>query len=130
MDEETKLPENISEGEIKEIENREVKNEKSKLFLFSYFKEWKAKNKKTDFYVEIVLFFILGILIGIAIKNEAFKRITIGFDDYKMKIQRQDYNLNKIEKDLIEKQMQEAQQNQQNSAEQEQNSGATENTNQ
>ena len=61
----------------------------------------KPRNKKYDFYIELTLFFILGILIGIAVKTEAMKRVTIGFDDYKMKIQRQDFNINQIEKDIL-----------------------------
>lgn len=99
MDEEIKMPEQVSEEK-----NKEAENEESKLSLFAHFKKWKAKNKKTDFYMELALFFILGILIGIALKTEAVKKITIGFDDYKMKIQEQDYDLNKLEKDSIEKQ--------------------------
>lgn len=67
------------------------------------------KKKKRDFYIELVLFFILGILIGIAVKTEATKRITMGFDDYKMKIFEQGYDINKIQKNLLEKEMEEAQ---------------------
>ncbi|MFA6159840.1 MAG: hypothetical protein WC678_01995 [Parcubacteria group bacterium] len=65
--------------------------------------------KKYDFYVELVLFLILGILIGIALKTEAVKRITIGYDDYKMKIMKSDFDINKIEKDILQKQKDEAQ---------------------
>ncbi|OGI32907.1 MAG: hypothetical protein A2271_01570 [Candidatus Moranbacteria bacterium RIFOXYA12_FULL_35_19] len=60
--------------------------------------------KKYDFYVELVLFLILGILVGIALKTEAVKRITIGYDDYKMKIMKSDFDINKIEKDILQKQ--------------------------
>jgi len=69
----------------------------------------KVKKRKRDFYVELALFFILGILIGIAVKTEAVKRITIGFEDYKMKIEKQDYNINQIQNDLAKKQAEEAQ---------------------
>jgi len=65
--------------------------------------------KKYDFYVELGLFLILGILIGIALKTEAVKRITIGYDDYKMKIMKSDFDINKIEKDILQKQKDEAQ---------------------
>ncbi|MDO9231721.1 MAG: hypothetical protein Q7U36_04595 [bacterium] len=65
--------------------------------------------KKYDFYVELVLFLILGILIGIALKTEAVKKITIGYDDYKMKIMKSDFDINKIEKDILQKQNDEAQ---------------------
>lgn len=60
------------------------------------------KNQKKDYYVEIILMLILGILIGVAVKTEASKRITIGSDDYKMKFSANAYNLNKLEKELIE----------------------------
>lgn len=60
----------------------------------------KKKKTRKEFYVELVLIFILGILVGVAIKTEAVKRVTMGFDDYKMKIARQDFNINKIQKDL------------------------------
>lgn len=71
--------------------------------------EEKPKKGKYDFYVELVLFLILGILIGIALKTEAVKRITIGYDDYKMKIMKSDFDINKIEKDILQKQKDEAQ---------------------
>jgi hypothetical protein len=59
------------------------------------------KNKKKDYYVEIILMLILGVLIGVAVKTEASKRITIGSDDYKMKFSANAYNLNQLEKELI-----------------------------
>ncbi|MFZ2975079.1 MAG: hypothetical protein WA055_00435 [Candidatus Moraniibacteriota bacterium] len=71
--------------------------------------EEKPKKGKYDFYVELGLFLILGILIGIALKTEAVKRITIGYDDYKMKIMKSDFDINKIEKDILQKQKDEAQ---------------------
>ena len=71
--------------------------------------EEKPKKGKYDFYVELGLFLILGILIGIALKAEAVKRITIGYDDYKMKIMKNDFDINKIEKDILQKQKDEAQ---------------------
>jgi hypothetical protein len=58
------------------------------------------KNQKKDFYIEIILMLILGILIGVAAKTEASKRITIGSDDYKMKFSDNAYNLNKLEQEL------------------------------
>ena len=61
------------------------------------------QKKKTDFYIELALFLVLGILIGIALKTEAVKRITIGFDDYRMKFYAQNYNLNKIQDEQIQK---------------------------
>jgi hypothetical protein len=62
------------------------------------------KNQKKDFYIEIILMLILGILIGVAVKTEAVKRITIGSDDYKMKVFANTYNLNNLEKELAQNQ--------------------------
>jgi hypothetical protein len=62
--------------------------------------------RKVDFYVEMALFLVLGMLIGIAIKTEAAKRVTIGFDDYRMKIRPQQYDMNKLQAQIIEKNQQ------------------------
>ena len=62
------------------------------------------KNQKKDFYIEVLLMLILGILIGVAVKTEAVKRITIGSDDYKMKFFASSYNLNDLEKELAKRQ--------------------------
>jgi len=61
------------------------------------------RNKKTDIYIEFVLLFILGVLVGIAIKTEATRRITIGFDDWQMKIVRQDVDFNKMQLEVAKK---------------------------
>lgn len=61
-------------------------------------------DKKVDFFIEVALIFILGVLIGIAVKTEAAKRFTIGFNDYQMKAAPQNYDINKLEQDLISKQ--------------------------
>lgn len=63
---------------------------------------------KVDFFIEIALIFILGILIGIAVKTEAVKRITMGYNDYQIKIEEGRYSIGELEKDLIKKQSQEA----------------------
>lgn len=65
-------------------------------------------NKKKDFYIELVLIFILGILIGIAVKTEADKKITIGFNDYQMKIAKQDFNINQLQADVTKKSMEQS----------------------
>jgi F0F1-type ATP synthase assembly protein I len=71
-----------------------------------------SKKKKYDLYVEFVLLFILGVLLGIALKNEATRRVTIGFDDYKMNIMKSDFDINQIEKDILEAQKKEQEQEQ------------------
>jgi hypothetical protein len=59
-----------------------------------------AKKSKPGFRSRLVLIFILGLLIGIAVKTEALKKITIGYDDYLMKIRMQSYNINGIQAEL------------------------------
>jgi len=63
---------------------------------------------KVDFFIEIALIFVLGILIGIAVKTEAAKRITIGYNDYQIKTNGQQYNINKLQDDLLSKKSSEA----------------------
>lgn len=65
-------------------------------------KKYIIDNKKRDFYIEIALTFILGILIGIFLKIEAGKFITIGFDDYKMKFSSNQYSINDLQKKIDE----------------------------
>ena len=77
--------------------------------------EMDEKKKKADFYIELALFLILGILMGIALKTEAVKKITVGFDDYKMKFFSQNYDLNKLQDEQIQK-MNEEQAQMENSA--------------
>lgn len=69
------------------------------------------KKGKSDFYVEMLLVGILGILLGIAIKSEALKRIAVGYDDYKMTISRQDYDIKKFQKDIIKERNEEMKKN-------------------
>jgi hypothetical protein len=80
----------------------------------------KKKKRKTDYYVELILFLVLGILVGVAVKTEAAKTITIGFDDYKMKLQKQDYDINQLQSDLAKK-------NQANQSPQDQSAAPAEN---
>ncbi|MCX6762063.1 MAG: hypothetical protein NTY33_04490 [Candidatus Moranbacteria bacterium] len=70
-----------------------------------------AKKMKAEFRSRLILTFILGLLIGIAVKTEALKKITIGYDDYLMKIKSQSYNINDIQTNL-QKQAQAAAANQ------------------
>lgn len=85
----------IQEGEVEESQKIEASIPK--------------KKKRNDFYIELALFLILGILVGVAAKSEAIKRITIGFDDYKMNVLRQDYDINDLEKKLTQAQVEESQ---------------------
>jgi len=58
------------------------------------------KKKRKDVIVELSLFLILGILLGVTIKTEAAKRITIGFNDYKLAHARQAYDITAMQKEL------------------------------
>ena len=58
------------------------------------------KKRKREVIFELVLFFVLGVLIGITVKTEAAKRITIGFSDYKIASGKSSYNIEEIKKDL------------------------------
>ena len=100
MEEEIK----IQEAEIEPIKNDSEK--KGELDLVFADEE---KKRRADIYIEFVLIFILGILIGVAVKTEAVKRITIGFDDYKMKIFSQDYDMSALQADIIRKNAEENQ---------------------
>lgn len=92
MQEEEKIQDAVTE-EIKEPEDETDEQDESACAE-------DTKMKKREHYVEAILFLVLGILVGIAIKTEAVKKITMGFDDYKMKMESQDYDINKLQGDL------------------------------
>lgn len=58
--------------------------------------------KKKDFKIEMALFFILGFLLGVTFKTEAVKRVTIGFEDYKITAAKDAYSASEIKKKLLE----------------------------
>ncbi|OGI26353.1 MAG: hypothetical protein A3J76_04285 [Candidatus Moranbacteria bacterium RBG_13_45_13] len=47
--------------------------------------------------INYLLILILGFLVGVAVKTEAKKRITIGYSDYLMSAMKQDFDLMKPE---------------------------------
>ncbi len=55
------------------------------------------------YYLEIALILIIGFLLGVMIKSEALKSVSIGFDDYKVVSAKQGYDIDGIEKELVEK---------------------------
>lgn len=59
-----------------------------------------AKKRKREVLFELSLFFILGILLGITIKTEAVKKITMGFNDYQIVVPKEKYNLDNLKKNL------------------------------
>jgi len=85
--------------------------------------EKETDKKRSDVLFELVLVFVLGFLLGVTIKTEAAKRVTIGFNDYKVIQQKQayDFDLIKAEAEAEQKAAQEEQnsQEQQNPGNQE-----------
>ncbi len=77
------------------MENDEIKNSTDEVL--------EINKSKRDFKIELALFFILGILLGVTVKKEATKRITMGFNDYKVVSAADSYNVSEIKKDLIKK---------------------------
>lgn len=63
---------------------------------------------KKNYRTEIVLIFVIGLLIGVMIKSEALKRISVGFEDYKVVAKTQGYDIEAIERNLF-KEAEEAQ---------------------
>jgi hypothetical protein len=51
------------------------------------------KFKITERGINFLLIFILGFLVGVALKSEAQKRVTIGFNDYLVPQYKQDIDL-------------------------------------
>lgn len=61
------------------------------------------KKKRREVIFEMALFFVLGILLGVTIKSEAMKRITIGFNDYQITKIMQSYDIADLKKNLNDK---------------------------
>lgn len=55
---------------------------------------------KKNLYLEYALFLILGFLLGVVVKTEAGKRITIGYNDYQVNSAEAVYNINDIQKKI------------------------------
>lgn len=88
----------LSMGQKKEIKDAEIEQ-----FLFEPEEDKKEdldKKKRREVFFEMALFFVLGILLGITIKTEAVKRVTIGFSDYKIFSPSQRYNVQDLKKNL------------------------------
>ena len=82
-----------------------MENEKdTKLLAETTDTKKEAEKLKRDYYIELVLFLVLGILVGIAIKTEASRRVTIGYNDYKMKLGSSQYSINKLQSEWVKKQ--------------------------
>lgn len=85
-----------------EIET-ETENEMESLESEIESSEVLEKRKRREAIFEMALFLVLGILIGITIKTEAVKRITIGFNDYMIKSQQASYDVSALKNQLDQK---------------------------
>lgn len=94
----------------KEIENMEVNESKSESSIIY---EYSDKKLKRGAIFEMILFFILGILVGITVKTEAVKKITIGFSDYKIASGKSSYDIESMKKNLEQQQAEAVQADQQ-----------------
>jgi hypothetical protein len=92
------------EDEEKFIMEEETKSGKNEIEMFSVEPmentEETDKKKKREAIFEMALFLILGILLGITIKTESIKRITIGFNDYKIVNAKNAYDIEEIKNNL------------------------------
>lgn len=51
------------------------------------------ENMRSLFNARLIALFVLGVLIGITVKTQASKTITMGYDDYKLKNTKQGFDL-------------------------------------
>lgn len=63
----------------------------------------RAKKKRRELIFEFSLFFVLGVLLGVTMKTEAVKKITIGFNDYQIESGKQRYDIGAMKRDLQQK---------------------------
>jgi hypothetical protein len=71
--------------------------------------KYRLKRESAKSKMELILFLILGFLIGIVIKTESVKKLTIGFEDYKAPTLVQGYDIEQIQKELIKENQSETQ---------------------
>jgi hypothetical protein len=65
--------------------------------------EEKGGGRSRKINLEMILLIILGFLIGVVIKTEASRRFTIGYEDYQVAQNKQAFNIEEIEKNLVQK---------------------------
>lgn len=61
------------------------------------------KKRGSEFYFEIALILVLGFLIGMVVKTEAVKKITMGYEDYHITPNVQAYNFKALEDEIMNK---------------------------
>jgi hypothetical protein len=98
---ETNEENKIQEAEVfPEEKAKEVLAENRKSISDDSNEEVLAKKRRSEVRSRMVLIFLLGFLIGVAIKTEALKKITIGYNDYLMEIKPQSYDINQVQQTL------------------------------
>lgn len=86
------------EDEKKPTESEQIALEENETLFETEVERVKKKRREAMF--ELGLFLVLGILIGITLKTEAVKKITMGFSDYQIKKVQQSYDISAIKKKL------------------------------
>ncbi len=61
------------------------------------------EEKGSNSYLELALLLVLGLLVGVTVKQETSKSIVVGFDDYKMKLGNANYSINTLQEEVIKK---------------------------
>lgn len=77
--------------------------------------EFGKKMRINEKMINYLLIFILGFLVGVAVKTEAKKRITIGYGDYLTADMKQDFDLMKPETKSVQEAPADTQENNQGS---------------
>lgn len=83
----------IMEEDKKEIKDAEISEVENQL---------DEKENKKNYNTEMILILVIGLLLGIMLKAEALKNLSIGFNDYKIKGGQQAYDTVAIEKKMKE----------------------------
>ena len=78
------------------MEENEKKDEIKEAEFFS------VAGGRRNYRLEIVLILIIGFLLGVMLKTESLKRVAIGFNDYKITTGKQGYDIEAIEKKLLD----------------------------
>ncbi|KKQ51152.1 MAG: hypothetical protein US70_C0022G0028 [Parcubacteria group bacterium GW2011_GWD2_38_11] len=91
--------ESFEQEEVQQSTQDENIEEKEKLQPIENEME-RAKKRRREVVFEMALFFVLGVLLGVTMKTEAIKKITIGFNDYQISKPLESYNIADLKKKL------------------------------
>jgi hypothetical protein len=96
------MEQNTTENNVEEPKLLAEQSENLNLLEYRHNTEEKERHGR-KINLELILLVILGFLIGVVVKTEASRRFTIGYEDYKVAQNKQAFNIEKIEKDLVQK---------------------------